>query len=92
VIISLIVPLDNLGFARHDVHLMTDRDPRNLPTKNNIVRRPCEMPFLRLHFAQLGAMRALVADAQPGDSFFFYCTRLGLDKPMYIDEVYWLTV
>ena len=73
--ISLTVPLGNLGFARHNVRLMTDEeDPWNLPTKDNIVRRPCEMSFLRLHFAQLGAMRALVDNAQPGDSLFFYCT------------------
>ena len=74
-------PLAKLGFAHHDVRLMTDEadNPRDLPTKDNIVRRPSGMLFLPLHFVQLAAMRALVYDAQPGDSFFFYCTviRLG---------------
>ena len=69
-------PLANFGFARHDVVLLTDdaEDPRNLPTKANIVRRPSGISLPPLHFVQLAAMRALVYDAQPGDSFFFYCT------------------
>ena len=73
-------PLAKLGYAHHDVVLMTDEaeDPRNLPTKNNIVRRPSGMSLLPLHFVQLNAMRALVYDAQPGDSFFFYCTVIRL--------------
>lgn len=75
VIISLIVPLANLGFAPNDILLMTDEanDPWNLPTKENIVRRSCKMLFLPLHFFQMAGMRALVADAQSEDSFFFYC-------------------
>ena len=73
-------PLARLGFARRDIRLMTDEadDPRNLPTKDNIVRRPCELLLLPLHSVQLAAMRALVHDAQPGDSFFFYCTLIRL--------------
>ena len=48
-------PLANLCFARHDVRLMTDEadvveKADNLPTKDNIVRRPCELSFLHLHF------------------------------------------
>ena len=53
---------------------------RDLPTKDNIVRRPCELSLLPLHFVQLAAMRALVHDAQPGDSFFFYCTLIRLGQ------------
>ena len=73
-------PLAKLGFGRRDIRLMTDEadDPRNLPTKDNIVRRPCELSLLPLHFVQLAAMKALVHDAQPGDSFFFYCTLIRL--------------
>lgn len=69
-------PLANFGFARHDIRLMTNEadDPWNLPTKDNIVRRLSELSLPRLHFVQLAAMRALVTDAQPGDSFLFYCT------------------
>jgi hypothetical protein len=76
VTISLIVPLANLGFAPHDVHVMTDeaKNARDLPTEENIVRRPCEMSLLPLDFVQLREMRKLVDGAQPGDSFFFYCT------------------
>ena len=45
VIISLIVPLANLGFARGDIHIMTDgidnnSSPWDLPTKENIVSHP----------------------------------------------------
>jgi hypothetical protein len=75
VIISLIVPAADLRFAPHDVRLMTDdvENPRDLPTKDNIVRRPFGMSLLPLHFVQRGAMRALVSGAQAGDSFFLYC-------------------
>ena len=74
-IISLIVLLDNLDFVRDDVRVMTDEDenPQNLPTKDNIVRRPYEVLLQPYIFIQLGAMRALVAGAQTGDSFFLYC-------------------
>ena len=82
-------PLAKLGFARHNIRLLTDDagDPRNLPTKDNIVRRPSGMSLLPLHFVQLAAMRALVYDAQPGDSFFFYCTviRLGQSKRILME-------
>jgi hypothetical protein len=76
VVFSLIISLAKLGVKLHDIRLMTDHaeNPWNLPTKDNIVRRLCEKSLLPLHFIQLAAMRALVADAQPGDSFFFYCT------------------
>jgi len=39
---SLIVPLANFDFARRDVRVMADEvdNRRNLPTKENIVRRP----------------------------------------------------
>jgi hypothetical protein len=74
VIIFLIVPLANLGFARDDIRVMTDENPWDLPTKENIVSRLCEMSLLSLlDFVQLGGMRALVYDAQPEDTFFFYC-------------------
>ncbi|KAF8476389.1 caspase domain-containing protein, partial [Russula ochroleuca] len=56
-----------LGFAHHNVHVMTDgvdETPWDLPTKENILR----------------AMSALVLDAQPywHDSFFFYFSGLAL--------------
>lgn len=81
--ITLIVLVANLGFVPRDVRVMTDgtENPRGLPTKENVVRRPPEMLLLPLHFVQLGAMRALVDGAQQDDSFFFYCTWLGLDSP-----------
>jgi hypothetical protein len=70
----LIVPLANLGFERDDVRVITDENPWDLPTAENIVRRPCEMPFVLLYFAQREAMAALVYDAQPNDSLILYCT------------------
>jgi hypothetical protein len=78
VIISLIVPLVGLGFAHHNVHVMTDgvdETPWDLPTKENIVSHSCQMSLLPSRFLQLRAMSALVLDAQPywHDSFFFYC-------------------
>jgi len=54
--------LFNLGFAFDDVRVITDENPWNLPTKENI----------------LEAMRALVYDAQPHDSFFFYFSGHGI--------------
>ena len=39
--IFLIVPLEKLGF--NDIRLMTDKTSRDLPTKDNIVSRQCEM-------------------------------------------------
>jgi hypothetical protein len=73
-VIFLMVPLDKLGFKLDDIRLMTDKTPWDLPTKDNIVSCPCEMSLLSLDFVQLGAMEVLVDGAQPGDSFFFYCT------------------
>ena len=37
-----------------------------------------------LNLVQLGAMRDLVRDAQPQDSFFVYCAFLGLDDSTYM--------
>jgi len=42
----LIVLLENLGFERDDVRVITDENPWDLPTAENIVRRPCEMSFV----------------------------------------------
>ncbi|KAI0292168.1 peptidase C14, caspase domain-containing protein [Russula brevipes] len=53
---------DHLGFERRDVRIMTDTTPGDRPTKANI----------------LEAMNALVHDAQPGDSFFFYFSGHGI--------------
>jgi len=53
---------DYLGFERRDVRIMTDTTPGDRPTKANI----------------LEAMNALVHDAQPGDSFFFYFSGHGI--------------
>ena len=55
---------------------MTDEmeNPRDLPTKENIVGLPCEISLQLLSIFQLRALRELVHDAQPGDSFFLYCT------------------
>jgi len=53
---------DHLGFQHRDVRIMTDRTPGDRPTKDNI----------------LAAMEALVHDAQPGDSFFFYFSGHGI--------------
>jgi hypothetical protein len=66
-------PLDHLGFQHRDVRIMTDTTPGDLPTKANIVSYPCEISYLPSQFVKLAAMSALVDDAQPGDSFFFYC-------------------
>ncbi|KAI0278929.1 peptidase C14, caspase domain-containing protein [Russula aff. rugulosa BPL654] len=63
--------LINLGFAPDDVRVITDENPWNLPTKENI----------------LEAMRALVYDAQPQDSFFFYFSGHGIQiKDIDADE------
>ena len=50
---------DRLGFHTRDVIRLTDeaRDPRNLPTRENI----------------LGALRWLVRGAHKHDSLFFHC-------------------
>ncbi len=50
---------DQLGFGSHDILRLTDdaRDPRNVPTRLNI----------------LSAMRWLVRDAHKHDSLFFHC-------------------
>jgi len=72
--LSLTHLLANLGFAHNDVHIMTDKNhPGNTPTKENIVSTPRMMSLLPLLFIQLRGMRALVQDAQPNDSLFFYC-------------------
>jgi metacaspase-1 len=63
---------DKLGFKHDDIRTITDKNPWDLPTKENIVSYLCEISQLALHFVQLDAMRALVRDAQPHDSFFFY--------------------
>ncbi|KAI9512949.1 caspase domain-containing protein [Russula earlei] len=47
---------DNLGIAHDDLCVMTDNDPYNYPTKENIMM----------------AMSELVRDAQPHDSLFCY--------------------
>jgi len=52
----LIVPLAYLGFERDDVRVITDENPWDLPTAENIRR----------------AMAALVYDAQPNDSLLLY--------------------
>lgn len=70
----LIVPLANLGFNRDDVRVITDGNPWDLPTAENIVRHPCEMSIVLLDFVQREAMATLVHDAQPNDTFIFYCT------------------
>jgi hypothetical protein len=70
----LIVPLANLGFEHDDVRVITDENRWDLPTADNIVRRPCEMSFVLLNFVQREAMAALVYDAQPNDSLLLYCT------------------
>ena len=69
----LIVLLADLGFEHDDVRVMTDVNPWDLPTAENIVRRPCEMPFILLNLVQMEAMSALVYDAQPNDSLLLYC-------------------
>ena len=76
VIMSLTIPLDQYGYKRDDIRLMTDDTPWDLPTKENIVSRSCEMSLLSLflYFVQLEAMGTLVHDARPGDSFVYYCT------------------
>ena len=53
---------DRLGFRARDIIRLTDeaRDPRNLPTRANI----------------LGAMRWLVRGARKHDSLFFHCAFL----------------
>jgi len=66
---------------------MTDEmeNPWDRPTKTNIVRLPCEISLQPLYyFFQLREMRELVRDAQPGDSFFLYCTSL---CSTYIDAI-----
>ena len=70
----LIVRLAKLGFEHDDVRLITDENPWDLPTAENIVRRPCGMSFVLLNLVQLGAMAALVYNAQPNDSLLLYCT------------------
>ena len=53
---------------------MTDENPWDLPTAENIVRRPCKVSSVLLNFVQMRAMAALVYDAQPNDSLVLYCT------------------
>jgi len=62
---------DKLGFKPDDIRIITDKNPRDLPTKENI----------------LGAMRELVRDAEPHDSFFLYFSGHGTQvKDMNGDE------
>ena len=44
--------LANLGFAECDIRVMTDEmeNPWDRPTKDNIVRPPCEMSLQSLYF------------------------------------------
>jgi uncharacterized caspase-like protein len=61
-----------LGFAHHDIRIITDDNPDDLPTKENILK----------------AMRELVHGAQPGDSFFFYFSGHGMQiKDLEGDEL-----
>ncbi|KAI0267549.1 peptidase C14, caspase domain-containing protein [Russula aff. rugulosa BPL654] len=63
----------NLGFAAHDIRVMTDEmgNPWDIPNKANILR----------------AMQELVSDPQPGDSFFLYFSGHGVQiKDMDGDE------
>ncbi|KAI0293770.1 caspase domain-containing protein [Russula brevipes] len=60
-----------LGFKPDDVRIITDKNPLDLPTKENI----------------LDAMRELVRDAKPHDSFFLYFSGHGTQvKDMNGDE------
>lgn len=45
----------NIGFALHNVRVMTDEaeTPWDLPNKENILRRPCGISLLPLDFVQL---------------------------------------
>jgi metacaspase-1 len=62
---------DNLGFKHDDVRIITDKNPWDSPTKENI----------------LAAMRELVRDAKPHDSFFLYVSGHGTQvKDMSGDE------
>jgi hypothetical protein len=82
----LIVPLAKLGFKHNEVTILTDENdegdenyeddeiPWDIPTEENIVRHLCEMSFVFLNFVQREEMAELVYDAQPNDSFIFYCT------------------
>jgi hypothetical protein len=65
--------LDKLDFKPDDVRVITDKNPWDPPTKENIVGHLCEISQLAFtFFVQLDAMRALVRDAKPHDSFFLY--------------------
>ncbi|KAI0293757.1 peptidase C14, caspase domain-containing protein [Russula brevipes] len=64
---------DKLGFKRDDIRIITDKNPWDLPTKEII----------------LDAMRALVRDAKPHDSFFFYFSGHSTQiNDMDVDEQY----
>jgi hypothetical protein len=47
------VPLDNLNFD--DVHVITDDNQSDLPTKENIVSHPCEILLLPSDFYSVGS-------------------------------------
>ena len=94
-ITSLIVPLDNLDFARDKVRIMTDEDenPQNLPTKDNIVRRPCEVLLLHLIFCSAGSDEGTSCWCSNWRLLFplLYIITRGLDSATYIDKVlYWV--
>jgi hypothetical protein len=40
---------DKLDFKPDDVRVITDKNPQDLPTKQNIVSHLCEMSQLALH-------------------------------------------
>lgn len=82
----LIVSLANLGFEHDDVRVITDENPWDHPTVDNIVCRSCEMSFVLLNFVQMEAMAALVYDAQPNDSLVFYCTWFDFGSLMHIEN------
>ncbi|KAI0267552.1 hypothetical protein BGY98DRAFT_1023964 [Russula aff. rugulosa BPL654] len=61
---------DNLGFEHDDVRVITDENPWDHPTVDNIME----------------AMAALVYDAQPNDSLVFYCTWFDFGSLMHIEN------
>jgi len=69
--ISLIVPLVNLGFAPDDVHVITDENPWNLPTKENIVSLSCEMSSLTLMSCLAGSDEGISLRCSAPRLFFF---------------------
>lgn len=63
------------GYSEDDMVILTDNSshPRQLPTRQNMVRCVSRQILGDFMIYQIDAMHWLVRDARPNDSLFFHC-------------------